>query len=500
MRIRYLLPLMLLIGIVAIFRIHHTDQASLYKTKSVSQGNAKQEAWINVFIHGSFGTALGLLSMPKVLEDNVRGSLYREANKRIRDDQFFYKDQAILERGLVKVTPSFDRQVCHNRLFAAYPLTKAFETVAQWVEQSVRHKAVDVKQYFYTFGWTGLLSQTSRRFEAIRLYNALVEELERYHEQGIYPKIRLITHSHAGNLSLNLAAVQAVLHLDRIDDASSDSAVSDCKDAACHMLKLMRPLSSREEALSHKGQKKWDYVPTSKNLVIDQLVMYGCPIQPETIGFICSPMFKQIVNFYSGEDVIQRSDWVTTHRGFSDQRIGNYLFDEASWMQAQKKIHQVRLMIGRRWSKGSDGQKNSAGLSVDASEKKDMSLWDFLFAGQKAFARQSQDPTHKELWYCSWQKDAMCNGILAPLPLMVLTPLFMALVDDACDNRDLDINLKLSLDYLKVYIAQHNQEYIKSKHYMPRSLVEGLKAKACEWRPGEITLADEFNAVYKHLL
>ncbi len=491
---------MCIISLVWIFRIHHIQDNDNLVATIIKNTKKNQTVWLNVFIHGSFGTALGLLSMPSVLDDNLKGTLYRQANKRLRDDHFFYKDQAILERGLISVSPTFDRTVCQNKLFVAHPLTKSFDIISSWVGQNMNDHLVEEKHHFYTFGWTGLLSQRSRRFEAIRLYNGLSEELSKFHDKGIYPKIRLITHSHAGNLSLNLAAVQAVLHLDLFDDEPVKSSVNNCNDAVRHMLSLMKSLPAKEEALSKKGQKRFDYVPILKNIVIDELVMYGCPIQPETIGFACSPIFKRIVNFYSGEDVIQRSDWVTTYRGFSDQRIGNYLFDEAHWIEAQKKIYQVRLMIGRRWSKNIADEKNSAALSTDAQDKKDMSLWDFFFAGRKAFSRESQDPTHKEMWYCSWQKEAACNALLAPLPLMVLTPAFMALIEQGGGDQDLDINLKLSLDYLKMYLARHNHEHIKTKHYIPRSLVEGLKAKANEWRPEETTLADDFNAIYKHLL
>ena len=51
------------------------------------------------------------------------------------------------------------------------------------------------------------MSKTYRLKEALRFYNALQEELIKLQHQGIYPKIRIITHSHGGNLSLNLAAI-----------------------------------------------------------------------------------------------------------------------------------------------------------------------------------------------------------------------------------------------------------------------------------------------------
>lgn len=533
----------LLIIITLLFYKAQQDYSSqvngMFKT-GVDQ--EKQLVTMNVFIHGSFGTALGLLSLPSVIDDHVRGSYYREANKRIRTDSFFYKDQVILDRGLVPITPSFDLASTGQKLYAAYPVTKAYQSIADWlIQDDPASYATSGREHYYTFGWTGLLSQTSRRFEAIRLYNALVEEKRRLSSLGFYPKIRLITHSHGGNLALNLAGIQAVLQLESFDLPPPPSTVNDYKGAIAHIFQLIKELSSQDDALKREGQKQLDYVPTDKFLEIEELILYGCPIQPETIGFCCSPLFKKIYNFYSGEDVIQRVDWVTTYRHYSDQRIDHTFFDQESWSQIRQKIYQIKLMIGREWreqapKQAENGvssavmqpisvkelisstmresdqkvlqatpllleQTNKLAAQHAAQEKKNtgMSWWDFLFASKQAFSRISQDPTHKELWYCSWQKEGLGSTVLNPLPLVVLTPLFLALVKNI-KNYDLDINLKLSLDTLTGYVAVHDTDFFITKKDVPRALIEELKAKTLMWCPKETTLSDEFNAVYRHLL
>jgi hypothetical protein len=63
-------------------------------------------------------------------------------------------------------------------------------------------------EHFYAYGWSGKLCFKKRREEAIQLYKDIAHIRSRYHSQyGVFPHITLITHSHGGNVALNLAAV-----------------------------------------------------------------------------------------------------------------------------------------------------------------------------------------------------------------------------------------------------------------------------------------------------
>lgn len=500
MRIRYVIPgLVIGIAILVLVQQHvaHRDKKgffnAFYRAHTVSINTEQVPVWLNIFIHGSFGSALGFLSLPSVFDDKVRGSVYREANKRVRDDEFFYKDQPILKRGLTQFTPSFNRADAHNKFHAVYPLAKAYQTLLEWSESEILKKDETqmAQHYFYTFGWSGLLSQSSRRFEAIRLYNALTEELAAYHARGVYPRLRIIAHSHGGNLSLNLAAIQYVLHSKTFNFDDQALGNADAQSSVKAMFELIKSLPAREEALNNPGQKRWDYVPERKDLCIDQLIMYGSPIQPETASFCCAPIFRRIYNFYSGEDVIQRIDWITTKRYFSDQRIHNAFFGAQQWEDVEKKVYQARIMVNREWGKLQD---------VQADDNQQVTLWDMLFSGKSVLARKTNDPTHRELWYCAWKKSESDNNIFAPIPFFVFTPLMVTLIDLVNDDRDIDLNLKLTPESMKVSLAHHNQVAILNRCQIPRSLFESIKTRLSLWRPDDATLAEEFDAVYKHLL
>ena len=79
------------------------------------------------------------------------------------------------------------------------------------------------------------------------------------------------------------------------------------------MLTIIRSLPTKELARQIQGQKRFDYVPVEKNFSIDELILLGTPIQPETESFLQSAIFKKVYNVYSSEDTVQQADWVSTN-------------------------------------------------------------------------------------------------------------------------------------------------------------------------------------------
>jgi len=106
---------------------------------------------------------------------------------------------------------------------------------------------------FYFFGWSGKLNANIREQSAHQLYAELKRISAEYQEsyQAI-PLIQLITHSHGGNVALNLA---------RIEDTNP--------------------------------------------LCIDRLIMLACPVQTKTMDLIGSPMFEKAYVLYSSLDLVQ---------------------------------------------------------------------------------------------------------------------------------------------------------------------------------------------------
>ncbi len=57
--------------------------------------------------------------------------------------------------------------------------------------------------HYYTFGWSGKIDFTVRQKAGHELYEAIKNVLTKYYEQfGQYPVLRIITHSHGGNVAL----------------------------------------------------------------------------------------------------------------------------------------------------------------------------------------------------------------------------------------------------------------------------------------------------------
>lgn len=64
-------------------------------------------------------------------------------------------------------------------------------------------------EHMYVFGWSGLLGFEHRKKDAKILYDSLKKLVAEHKEKhGVEPLITLITHSHGGNVALNLAHVK----------------------------------------------------------------------------------------------------------------------------------------------------------------------------------------------------------------------------------------------------------------------------------------------------
>ncbi len=109
---------------------------------------------------------------------------------------------------------------------------------------------------FYIFGWTGDLSPQARLNAAKELYKEIEKLLTRYRARGESVHITIITHSHGGNVALNLAN------------------------------------------MSYKDVE----------FTIDRLIMLACPIQKETKHLSHTSIFKKVYSFYSHADLIQVGD------------------------------------------------------------------------------------------------------------------------------------------------------------------------------------------------
>ncbi|MEX0849001.1 MAG: hypothetical protein WD055_02135 [Candidatus Dependentiae bacterium] len=158
----------------------------------------------------------------------------------------------------------------------------------------------DPKKYqmenFYFYGWSGALCYDKREETARSLYLAILELKNIYSKK--YPntdlKIRIITHSHGGNVALNLC-------------------------------------------------------PAQKNdtpLIIDELIMLAAPVQLATKDLAQNSCFKKIYSFYSGTDLYQILDFQRVRKKRRTLKIySERRFDEFDNVrQAKVKLNCWSLM------------------------------------------------------------------------------------------------------------------------------------------------------------
>lgn len=165
----------------------------------------------------------------------------------------------LLPVGMNARTKAVEKSICTvpMGLHKASEIDPSFHahTIAQILSNA--DKAQFNRKDFYAFGWSGHLDAQARKQAAQELYTQL-NQLVMNHivQHAAVPHITLITHSHGGNVALNLAAV----------------------------------------------------APEDNPLTIDRVILLACPVQQETAGLADAPMFKSIYACHSHNDQIQILD------------------------------------------------------------------------------------------------------------------------------------------------------------------------------------------------
>jgi len=148
---------------------------------------------------------------------------------------------------------------------------------------------------FYLFGWSGALSFKERESAARKLYTDLKSIRETYIKNyGTEPYIRILSHSHGGNIALLL---------DRVKDQSD------------------------------------------KSIFINELILLACPVQTQTMHCAHAAIFGKVYSLYSMLDVLQVVDPQGLQKEKSDQHVP--LFSER-FFPHNEKIEQVAIKINDR--------------------------------------------------------------------------------------------------------------------------------------------------------
>ncbi len=431
------------------------SRSYIFSEPLFSQNNKQNNTlWLNIFVHGTVGCVFSFLDISSIQGDRIENSIYKKTVKLMRRNHFFYQDQPILQKGLVKIEPSFDFITRNDQYYAAYPVLKAFEESNNWLNKN------NEDNLFYLFGWSGYLSQKRRRSEAIRLYNQLAEEIQLFKNNGINPKIRILSHSHGGNLVLNLAGIHHYLTKTAetfYEDFEIGGYIKEAFD------KLLNNSFEKELAITKKGQKRFDYFPHHKDFIIDEVVLLGTPIQEETSLFVTSPFFKKTYNIYSDGDIIQGIDFATTIKKKSLQRIDGLQRDNLDFYQI--KIAMNCLSQANQKDKLFKNRQHTP-------------FWKVLL-GFKDTSRKSADPTHKELWFIV-PNDGSTFNFLRPVPTVSYYP-FIKHLQAGINSKDCILEISQEAEGYNFRIYDINDSSISNQLLIPNSFIDGIQDKFVPW-------------------
>lgn len=276
------------------------------------QATAGDDLWMIIFVHGTLGARgnASFSNLYRIMVDDVENSTYEKAVNIIRDNPYIYQNQPIQECGLIPVN-------CTNRQpgQAAALFAHLFDTLLKQTYPAIQ----DTRPY--TYGWSGVLSETIRYKNAARFYNELLAEYQKLsiNNPGKKVKIYIVGYSHGGTVALQLARV---FEKEKIDQP----------------------------------------------LTIDTLVLLGTPIQNETDHLVLSPLFKKVYHIYSRGDKVQKMDFFSFKRFFSYRR-----FNDDSRFVTPEKVVQIELKL-KPWRR--DYKKNERARSINRSPGH-IELWFF---------------------------------------------------------------------------------------------------------------------------
>lgn len=228
---------------------------------TLSHNYIKSDNWITIFVHGSIGVEIGLnpLTIFKALVDKIQNTEHARTIARIRKKLISKGYQCISELDLQKINLDNQKSLSIN----------IFTKLYKEVSNKICPKKSDNIDEYYTFGWSGLLSNKERCRESKNLYNSLIQAVKDfYNRYKKYPKIRLIGYSHGGDTCLHLSCLQNFY-----------------------------------------------------NIKIDEMILVGMPVTYNTNTYIKSPIFKRIYHIYSQGDLVQKLDFFAPRTFISHRRL-----------------------------------------------------------------------------------------------------------------------------------------------------------------------------------
>lgn len=375
------------------------------------------DTWITIFIHGIMNVKphLSLKNAVRFVTDSVHDTLYSRTVMIMRDDPFFYQNQVMHKIGLMYIDPK-DTVPDQHSLRCMVRLFEELENIAQ--------PNNNITNYYYAFGWNGLLSQRARHEAACHLFSELHDEISHFKQRGITPRIRIIGYSHGGNVALNMARV--------------------CKEYCQEQ--CMEPI------------------------YVDELILLGTPIKTENNCLAHSPYIRKVYNFYSLRDKVQQLDLFSHNQMFSRR-----LFIHHTPLIEPNKIVQVQLQITR--------MARSCHADAYNFEQSKQVCYNSVAAGTSHLLRDIS-PGHTELWFFGWTPlNYRKKYPLYPIPTVAFVPYLLPHLRTLPNNKaHVIVDIRPEHEFLIIKSAKKRLEYTVLPFISVKEM-ERLKNLTLEYAP-----------------
>ncbi len=225
----------------------------------ISTHAQEREQWVTILVHGTIGLGVNFngRTFNLIKKDRIEGSLYERNVIKHRQNPYANTLQPLGPFGLHAVSlnnQSVDGAAIFSELYTA--MAEQF--------------GYNEKNEFYTFGWSGLISEKERVRTARAFYQELRTLIKEKTKANERLKVRLIGYSHGGTMFSNFARLRATEF---------------CNDTFC----------------------------------IDETILIGVPLSKNLMRAFACPPFCRIYNLYSLADAIQRIDIFTSQYFLSER-------------------------------------------------------------------------------------------------------------------------------------------------------------------------------------
>lgn len=389
---------------------------------TATTARTKPETWLTVFVHGikSVKPHISINNFIRFMTDDTENTVYSKTVELMRKDPTFYLNQPMLGVGLIKIDT--------NRIekgYAAGAVAHGFEAMSQFVNPDK-----NINNHYYTFGWSGLMSEKQRYLEGLNLYKSIELEITKFRLMGIEPKVRIIAYSHGGNVALNVAQA-----------------------------------------------RKTEKLPDTFD--VQELVLLGVPIQNETDFLVNEPIFKKIYHIYSRGDRIQKLDFFSFKRFFSRR-----VFKKRKGFQLPDKLIQIQLKCTRTVKFKRKNKKKMKLLTYKLKNKG-------VVSGKSRNLFRDASPGHTELWFFGWTPVHYRERFpLNPLPASTLIPMIIREAENFEEkgwfNKPTLIDIRPQQEVVIVK-NQKSRGVLRIARFLPKADFENLKETVLQFKPENLT-------------